>query len=291
MGKKVKFIGVDVGGNKILAQAFDENLKMIGEEKRATNVRQGKKGFLEELFAVIDLFFHKGVKGIGIGMPGIVDIRKGVLVKAPHLPVGRNFPLRELLKKHYKTPIRVDNDVNAFLLAEKERPELKKYKNLVAVMVGTGVGGAITINGELVYGKNGYAGEVGHMVINKGARLKSFEQNTSGHFIREVAKSLGYPNVNSETLEKMRDEGMPAARNIIRSMAESFGTGLSNLNLILNPDAFVLGGSVYHIFFAREKKKITEIIKKHSLDGTCPPLIQAGPEPSVAKGVVMGLLP
>lgn len=290
MEKKAKYIGVDVGGNKILLQAFDEKLKVTCEEKRATDVRRGEKGFTNELFSVIDSFFHKGIKGIGVGVPGIVDIHKGTLIKAPHLPTGRNFPLRDLLKKRYKVPVYVDNDVNAFLVAEKARPELRRYPNLVAVMVGTGVGGAIATNGELVYGKNGYAGEVGHMVISKNTELKSLEQNTSGHFIGAIAKSLGYPGVDARSLEELMKKKSPAGKKILDSMVESLGIGLSNLNLILNPDAFILGGSVYHIFLSAHKKTLADIVKKHSLDGICPPLIEADQKPSVARGVVLALL-
>jgi len=290
MEKKAKYIGVDVGGTKILAQAFDEKLKVVDEAKRPTKIGRGEKGFLEELYAVIDSFFHKGIKGIGVAVPGIVDIHKGTLIKAPHLPTGRNFPLVELLRKRYKVPVCIDNDVNAFLAAEKERPELRKYPNLVAVMVGTGVGGAIASKGELLYGKNGYAGEVGHMVISKNTDLKSLEQNTSGHFIPAIAKGMGYADVNALSLEKLRDGKKPAGRKIIGAMAEALGIGLSNLNLILNPDAFILGGSIYRVFLSREKKKLAEIIKKHSLGGTCPPLVDASPKSTVAKGMVLELI-
>jgi len=279
-----------VGGTKILAQAFDEKLKVVDEAKRPTKIGRGEKGFLEELYAIIDSFFHKGIKGIGVAVPGIVDIHKGLLIKAPHLPTGRNFPLRELLKKRYKVPVQVDNDVNAFLMAEKERPELRKYPNLVAVMVGTGVGGAIASKGELLYGKNGYAGEVGHMIISKNTDLKSLEENTSGHFIGAIAKGLGYSGVDARSLEELLKKKSPAGRKILDSMVQSLGIGLSNLNLILNPDAFILGGSIYRVFLSREKKKLMEIIKKHSLDGTSPPLIDANPKSTVAKGVVMPLL-
>lgn len=279
-----------MGGTKILAQAFDEKLKVVDEAKRPTKIGRGEKGFLEELYAIIDSFFHKGIKGIGVAVPGIVDIHKGLLIKAPHLPTGRNFPLRELLKKRYKVPVQVDNDVNAFLMAEKERPELRKYPNLVAVMVGTGVGGAIASKGELLYGKNGYAGEVGHMIISKNTDLKSLEENTSGHFIGAIAKGLGYSGVDARSLEELLKKKSPAGRKILDSMVQSLGIGLSNLNLILNPDAFILGGSIYRVFLSREKKKLMEIIKKHSLDGTSPPLIDANPKSTVAKGVVMPLL-
>ncbi len=220
-------------------------------------------------------------------MPGIVDSHKGTLVKAPHLPTGKHFPLRDLLKKHYKVPVCVDNDVNAFLVAEKAGQELKKYPNLVAVMVGTGVGGAIAVNGELVYGKNGFAGEVGHMIISKNAELKSFEENTSGHFISAIAKGLGHTGIDARKLEELLKKNSPTGKKILNSMVESLGIGLSNLNLILNPDAFILGGSVYHIFLKREKKKLMGIIAKHSLDGKSPPLIDASPKSTVAKGVVI----
>jgi glucokinase len=285
--KQSKIIGVDVGGTKILLQTFDEKLNLIDETKVRTMTRKGKKGFTDQLYELIDWFFHKDIKGIGIAVPGIVDINKGLLVKAPHLPTGKSFPLKRLIESRYKVPVFVDNDVTAFLVAEKETSKLRKYKNIIAVMVGTGLGGAIAANGRIVYGENGYAGEVGHIITNSDGKLKTLEQNTSGSYIPRIAKEL---EIKKKISARDLEENTPESQKIKKHLVDQLGIGLSNLNLIFNPDVFVLGGSIYRLFISDKKKKLKAIIKIHSLDGSSPGLIDAGQKTSVAKGMAMEIL-
>lgn len=282
-----KIIGIDVGGTKILLQTFDEKLNLIDQIKIRTETKKGQKGFINQLYGLIDDYFDKNVVGIGIAVPGIVDINKGLLVKAPHLPTNKNFPLIKLIKSRYKVPVVIDNDVTAFLIAEKETVKLKKYKNVIAVMLGTGLGGAIISNGEIVYGKNGYAGEIGHIVINSDGQLKSLEQNTSGSFVPKIAKQLG---IKKKIEARDLDKQIPETKKIKDHILKSFGLGLANLNLIFNPDVFVLGGSIYQLFLSNKKNNLRTIIKKHSLDGSSPLLIDAGKNISVPKGMALKIL-
>lgn len=265
MKQTIKYIGIDVGGTKILIQAFDGKLNVVGEKKVKTDVRHGRKGFVNQLYGLIDEFFSKSVKGIGIAVPGIVDQKTGILVHAPHIPESKDLKLRELLKKRYKVPVHADNDINAFLSEESHKPYLKKFKNLLAVMVGTGLGGAAIVHGKMMYGANGYAGEFGHIVINKSDKLSTLEQNTSGYY-REK-----YPEIKKD-------------------LVKNLGIGLANLNLIFNPEAIVLGGSVYMNHASNKKREFAKIIAKHSLDGKAPKLFDAGSQTSVAKGAVRLLI-
>jgi glucokinase len=132
IGRKPYIIGVDVGGTKILIEVFDRKMNLLAEEKVKTQVKKGEKGFLAQLHGLIGKYFTGSVKAIGIAAPGIVNMEKGTLVKAPHLPTKKDFPLKKLTEARFKVPVRVDNDINAFLTAEKERPALQKYQNIVA---------------------------------------------------------------------------------------------------------------------------------------------------------------
>jgi predicted NBD/HSP70 family sugar kinase len=259
---KSKYIGIDVGGTKILIQSFDSKLKIIAEKKVKTNVTHGRAGFLKQLYSLIDEFFGKSVKGIGIALPGIVNQKTGALVHAPHLPTGKNFKIRDLLKKRYKTAVHADNDINAFLADEYTKPRLRKYKNVLALMVGTGLGGATIVDGKMMYGANGYAGEFGHIIINKSGKLMSLEQNTGGYYLEK------YPELKKD-------------------LVENLGIGLAGLNLIFNPDAIVIGGSVYLNHIASKKDELTKIIKKHSLAHQSPKLFDEDPKISVARGAVL----
>ncbi|MBI5422328.1 ROK family protein [Candidatus Peregrinibacteria bacterium] len=286
----IKYIGVDVGGTKILVQAFDEKLKLLGETIAKTDVHHGKAGFLKQLTRLIDGHFTKTVRGIGVAVPGIVDYRKGILVKAPHLPTGKNLALKTLLEKRYKTPVHVDHDINAFLAAEASKPHLKKRKNLLAVMVGTGLGGAALVDGKLFYGKSGFAGEFGHMVIDEEGALKTLEQKTSGHFLPQIAKSLKLPHParwHGDFFAKRLDAKDNNALLLKKSLTESLGIGLSNLNLIFNPEAILLGGSVYLKFLADRAPTLKRAIAKHSLSGTSPKLVDSHGPNSIPKGAIL----
>lgn len=256
---KTKYIGIDIGGTKTLIQTFDRSLRPIESKAVKTQTHKGLKGFWEQLTGLIDEFYSRGVKGIGVVVPGIVNQKNGSLIQAPHLPTGKDLKLKSLLEKRYGTSVHVDNDINGFLAAEYEKSSLNKHQNVLAIMLGTGLGGAAIVNGEMLYGKDGFAGEFGHMMIN---RHGSFEQSTSGHYLKKSPK-------------------------LKKDLVANFGLGLSNLNLIFNPSVIVLGGSIYHHHLSGKKKQLERIIKKHSLANQSPKLIDAGSRTSAAKGAVL----
>ena len=280
------YIGIDIGGTKIQLELFDKQMKCLKKIKVATITKMGQEGLLEELYALINPVFNKEIKGIGVAVPGIVDVHKGVLIKAPHLPNGKSLPLKRLLESKYGIPVAVDNDVNAFLRSEAHAGKTGKYTNVIAVMVGTGVGGGIIANGKMAYGKNGFAGEVGHMVIRYHEKLKTLEQNAGGSFIPQIAKSLGIKKeITAYDLEKNTAE----SKKVLKHMSESLAIGLSNLNLIFNPGMFILGGSIYNLFLSNKKEEMEKIIREKSLDGTSPKIMNAGKKTSVAAGAVLFL--
>lgn len=273
--KRAEIMGIDVGGSKILLQTFDKKMEIVDEARIATQTKGGQKGFRDQLFELIEDHLHRGIKAIGIAVPGIVNIEKGLLAKAPHLPTKKDYPLKKLVEGRFGRRVYIDNDLNAFLWAEKERPVLQKYRNIVAVMVGTGVGGAIMNEGRLIYGASGFAGEVGHMIIRADSTLKSLEQNCGGSYM---------PKVAAETKAETDDARDPKIR---KHVLEHLGIGLSNLNLIFNPEVIVLGGSVYRYHLAKDKKHLERMIAAGSLDKRGPKIIDAGKDTSVALGIAM----
>jgi len=273
--KRAEVIGVDVGGTKILLQTFDKKLQVVDELKIETETKKDEKAFTEQLVSLIEVYMTRHIKAIGVAVPGIVHREKGVLARAPHLPTKNDYPLKKILEDKFRKPVTVDNDINAFLWAEKERPPLKAIQNMVAVMVGTGLGGAILNDGKLVYGASGYAGEVGHMVIRQDGPLNTLEQNTSGIHVPKIAKQVG---------AKTADADDPRVKKYI---LEQLGIGLANLHLIFNPEVIVLGGSVYRYHLAKDKKKLERMIAARSLDKKAPKLVDAGKNTSVALGIAM----
>ncbi len=281
--QKSRIIGIDVGGTKILLQAFDEKMNLVEEEKVLTEVKKGQMGFTKQLISLIEVYFHPKIKSIGVALPGIIDKKTGVLLKAPHLPV-KNLKIKKILSERFKRPVTVDNDGNAFLYAQSQRPILKKYKNLIAIMPGTGLGGAILVEGKMVYGKQGFAGELAHMVIRQEGRLRTFEQNTSGAFIGKIAQELG---VKSKFTPYDLTKNSQEAKKVKKHIVQQLGIGLANLNLIFNPQAFVMGGSIYTNCLKDSKKEFQKIIAEHALDQRSPLIFDGDEKYTVARGMAM----
>ncbi|QQR83741.1 ROK family protein [Candidatus Peregrinibacteria bacterium] len=261
MNNKIKFIGVDVGGTKIDLEGFDTALNSIVKYEVKTKVNQGLKGFLTQLEALIQAQWHPGIKGIALAMPGLVT-QQGVVMHTPHIPIKKPLKLKEYFEKKYQTPVHVVNDVNAFLAAEYQEKKLKSYQNIIAVMIGTGLGGAAIVNGAMIQGAHGYAGEFGHMIIRQDQKHATFEKNTSGTYVKATAK-------NKKTLLKQ------------------VGIGLSNLCSIFDPEVIVMGGSVYHYHLKADKTALKKIIQSYSLSGKSPQIVDGSSKTSVAKGAVL----
>ena len=271
----MSYLGIDIGGTKILAQLFDDQLKLKKEVLKKT-IHKSEASFIKELFEIIESLLDRSVKGIGIAVPGTVDIRTGTIIKAPHLPLRKNYPMGEMLKKKFKLPIWVDHDINAFLFAETRDSKRKKWNEAIGVMIGTGVGGALMIKGELFYGAKGLAGEVGHMIQHPGDKYPTVEHRLGGCYLNKRLKDLKINPKNEKAISKLLLSDMQIL--------------LTNLNWVFAPEVMILGGSMYHHYLQKSKKEIAEFIAKHSHNGKSPILLDGQKKPQVAKGVVMLLL-
>lgn len=207
-------IGIDIGGTKTRGVLVGAGNKIIARFNILTP--KNKKAFLISLEKEILKFEKQGkIKSIGIGLPGIVDIKKGKLIKAPNLTDLNGWQAKSFFAKFCKN-IKIDNDSRLFLLAEAKLGAGRKYKNIVGVAIGTGIGGAIMINGKIQYGANFGAGEIGHMVIQVESlkfKVKSFEQLAA-----------------KKAFEKYGDR------------SKVIGIGVANIINVLNPEAVILGG-------------------------------------------------
>jgi len=170
------FIGIDIGGTKIKGVVFDAKNKLIKKEITIKTLKN-KKDFFKQLGKIVlELEKRSNIKGIGIGLPGVVGYL-GVLVKAPNLPFLNNWNTRDFFKK-YKISVKFDNDSRCFLRAEAKLGAGRGYKNIVGLTIGTGIGGGIIIDGKMYQGKTNGAGEFGHTIFQEGknGKEKSFEE-------------------------------------------------------------------------------------------------------------------
>ena len=164
-------IGIDLGGTKIYGVVLDDG-SVVREAKRKTPVRGGPMGVVDAITDVVgQLGADDGVAGVGIGAPGAVDSH-GVVQRAPNLPGwDEPFALGQAVSESLGgLPVTVDNDVNVGTLAELRLGAVQGSADVLGIFVGTGVGGAVVLDGRLRRGPTGVAGELGHIVVRQGAR-------------------------------------------------------------------------------------------------------------------------
>lgn len=261
-------IGIDVGGTKILAGLVDAKGRVLHQARRQsarndpTNVLNTVCEVVEELQGASD----DAVVAVGLGIAGPVDAGRSTVFYAPNLGWPQ-VPVRDLLTDRVGLPVIVENDGNAAAWGEFVAGAGTNVQDLTVITVGTGIGGGIIINGELLRGAHGAAGEIGHMnAVPNGrpcgcGRNGCWEQYASGNALVREARTLaaerrqeaglllslgdGTPEgVQGVHVTAAAREGDPVAMEAFAVVGTWLGRGLADLSSILDPGAFVIGGGV-----------------------------------------------
>lgn len=192
----------------------------------------------------------KSVFGLGIGAPGPVDSRKGIVHYFPNIKGWRNVPLKRIMQKRVGFPVFVDNDANLMCLAETRIGAARGKRNVVALTLGTGVGGGIVIEGQLYRGASLTAGEIGHIPLSESGPkcncggIACLERYIGNRYILEKAAALFGRDISLERLTVLAKQGNLKALGIWQEMAGHLGICLSGIINFLNPEAVVIGGGV-----------------------------------------------
>src|SRR4051794_9292282 len=193
-------IGIDIGGTKVAGGVVDESGTITHRTRRDTPHRSTSPAVVEDTIveSVEDLLHQvapEDVVAVGIGAAGFVAEDRATVVFAPHLS-WRNEPLREALSQRIDLPITVDNDANAAAWAEATFGAARGESHVVVITLGTGIGGALIIDGHVQRGRHGIAGEFGHMqIMPGGARCECgnrgcWEQYASGNALVREARAM-----------------------------------------------------------------------------------------------------
>jgi glucokinase len=256
-------VGIDIGGTKIAALRVTSD----GDIETITVIptpATDQDAALPAIEAAANAVIDDSVVGIGVGMAGLVDVRRGVLLETPNL-VWRNLPLAEGLRAAFGLPVTVDNDATAAAWAESRLGASRGYDDSLFVGVGTGIGGGIVSGGRLVRGAHGLAGEVGHMIVepdgprcgcgNRGC----WEQVASGLAISRAARRAvvewpGSPlarlaggdpeRATGELVTEAARAGDEVALAILAEVGRRLGEGVAGLVNVLDPEVVVIGGGV-----------------------------------------------
>jgi glucokinase len=244
-------IGVDVGGTKIRAGLVREG-KVVSTVRVETQAKEGRAVVLKNIFDAIAKVRIPGVKGVGLGMAGIVDHKNGVYLQGPNFPKSfQNVPISSMVKAKFGVRAVVDNDVHCFTLAEAKFGAGKGHENVVGLTFGTGIGGGIVIGGRVYRGRNNAAGEIGHTVIAYGSdvmcscgRPAHFEAYASGSAMSRLYRRTAGKDVDALTVERAAIAGDKKAKEVMDVMADALAVGLANVIHAFNPDVIVTGGGL-----------------------------------------------
>jgi glucokinase len=255
-------IGVDLGGTKMLAGVVDEALDVHMRVHRAViGLSQGD--LIDAMVESIDEAHQEvpHVEAVGLGVPCLIDQRRGVAVIAPNLPIAE-LPLRQIMEERVGLPIFLDNDANLATLAEHRSGAAEGANNVVGLTIGTGIGGGLVLDGRVYRGNNGAAGELGHMVVDTDGPLCAcsnhgcLEAVASGTAIgregkiaaeQEPESALGAAvadglEITGELVTELGLEGDEVARMVLGQIGSRLGVGLANIVNIFDPEVIVVGG-------------------------------------------------
>lgn len=233
----MEILGVDLGGTNIrVGQVEDETLKEI--VSAPINSKEREEDVLNTLYELIDKVVSPSTKGIGIGVPSVVDTKKGIVFEVQNIPSWKEVHLKELLEKKYKIPVYVNNDANCFAVGEKYFGKGKQYEDIIGLIMGTGLGAGLILNNRLFCGKNCGAGEFG-MIPYLG---QNYEYYCSGQFFNNTA------NLSGAEVAKRASEGDIKALALLQRFGENLGEAIKTILYSIDPEIIILGGSVSKSF-------------------------------------------
>lgn len=253
-------IGIDFGGTSVKTGVVYGDSVIDSAPPIATQDFEGPEPLLDALVRTIEDLRnrHPSIAAVGIGVPGFVNFEYGIVANLTNVPGWQNYRLKSMLEQRVDLPITVDNDANCMAYAEWKRGSGLGINDLIAITLGTGVGGGVVTNGQLVRGCQYGAGEVGQMSIDW--------QGTSGHYgnlgaleeyignqqisaraielYRKVDISKGINDVTPALLSKAAHAGDEIALQLWDEVARRLACALMNCCWLLNPRAIIIGGGV-----------------------------------------------
>ena len=293
-------IGIDIGGTSIKGASINSSGQILDLFSLRVNKADTPEKTIGELSKIILEFlsehvYEEQISGIGVGVPGIVDFDKGVVLSSPNLPTWNGFNIKEFLQKTTNLPVFLNNDANVAALGECVFGAGKKYQNMILLTLGTGVGGGVIINKNIYDGNEHRGAELGHMVIELNGRecgcgrKGCFEAYASATALIKDTKEAMKNHPESE-LHKVKEElgevtarnafvaarrGDKAANEVVDNYVMYLGEGILNYCNIFRPEAVILSGGV-----ANEGEylleKVNAYLKEHEYGMHLSPKVELG---------------
>ena len=262
-------IGVDLGGTNLRIAAVDDKGTLLEKVTTGTQVARGRDSVIAEMCDAIQQLsgkFSRAQKllGVGIGVPGIIDKRTGMLRESPNLPGWADYPVRNEIERRLGTPVMLENDANAAALGENWLGAAKGMDDMLMITLGTGVGGGIVQRGRIWQGMTGMAGELGHMTIdpdgppckcgNQGCGEQYASATAIVRMAREAIAGGNAPGLakaaesggefSAKAVYNLAVQGDAAAKEVFRRVGWALGILMADLVNAFNLHIYVVGGGV-----------------------------------------------
>jgi glucokinase len=226
-------LGIDLGGTQIRGAVVNEqSLSSLQADRIMAS--GSTEQILEQIFRLTDKLIGKTIQAIGIGVPSVVDIEKGVVYDVQNIPSWKEVPLKKHMEDRYHLPVIVNNDANCFALGEKYFGKGKSLDSFIALAVGTGIGAGVIIGGRLYAGPNCGAGEFGMVDYLD----QCYEYYASGQFFQNCYQTTG------EEVFRRAETGDAKAQAILLEMGEHLGNAIKMILYTYDPQTIILGGSI-----------------------------------------------
>jgi glucokinase len=248
-------IGLDLGGTNLRGAAIDRSGKILQKISGSTKMSAGKKALLDDMAAVIsrlkDEYGAAGLAGIGVGVPGFILLKEGVIKNCNNLPFLENSPIRDEMEQRLSARVILENDANAAALGEKWMGAGREVDDLVLLTLGTGIGGGIISGGKALHGYLGMAGELGHITVVPGGNpcgcgnQGCLEKHASASAVAAMARVMNLgADLSSKDVYDLAMAGNASARRIFIIMGQALGTGLAMLVNTFNFPLYLLSGGM-----------------------------------------------
>lgn len=259
-------VGVDLGATKIALGLIDPSDRIVAYRRIPTNASDGPQAVVERIAQSVatletELPEGKRIAALGICSPGPVDHQTGMLIDPPNLSGLHNAPLRQMLTERLNLPVVLEHDAKAAALGELHYGAGRGERSMVYIVVGTGVGAAIIIDGQLYRGAHNIAGEVGHITLDRHGELclcgsrGCVETYAAGPWLaRRYQRALEQEGqrrrceaqqpITGELVARLAEQGDTLAMQVMVEAGEALGVAVASMAMILDIDLYVVGGSV-----------------------------------------------
>ncbi|MFO1464212.1 MAG: ROK family protein [bacterium] len=267
------YLSVDLGGTTLRMALLDEAGNVLGQQILSSDLVREGADLIKVLSQEAELFRSRAEKieaeilGMALGIPGLVDSERGVVLQSPHFPAWQSVALREALQKRFTFPVLMDNDANQAALGEAWQGAGAGWPSFILLTLGTGVGGGIILDGKVFHGPNGFAGEVGHIVIDRdgltgalGSRgtLESLASQSGLQLqLRALQGAATKSSLSTEVRELDPDDsrlperlfklarlGNSDALFLWDALGQALGCGIASLSLAFGFQRFIIGGGL-----------------------------------------------